>query len=148
MNLFPLYNHMHHELDKAGIETPDLDARLIIEYCTNYRWADLIAKPEFEKMTKTPLIINASRGGLVNESDVLDALDKGLIGGAAFDVLTTEPPAEEHLFMAHLSRPNLIVTPHIAWASSQAMQILWDQLIGNIDHFARGTPRNMLKPAQ
>lgn len=109
---------------------------------------DLIAKPEFEQMTKTPLIINASRGGLVNEADVIDALDKGLIGGAAFDVLTTEPPAEDHLFMAHLSRPNLIVTPHIAWASSQAMQILWDQLIGHIDHFARGTPRNMLKPAQ
>jgi len=108
---------------------------------------NLIAKAEFEKMTKTPLIINTSRGGLVNEADVIEALDRGFIGGAAFDVLTTEPPADDHLYMAHLSRPNLIVTPHIAWASSQAMQILWDQLIGHIDHFAKGTPRNILKPA-
>ena len=105
---------------------------------------DIIAKSEFEMMTKSPLIINASRGGLVNEADVIEALDKGQIGGAAFDVLTSEPPADDHIFMAQLNRPNLIVTPHIAWASSQAMQILWDQLVGHIDHFAKGTPRNIL----
>ena len=95
-------------------------------------------------MTKRPLIINTSRGGLVHENDVIAALDAGQIAGAAFDVVTTEPPADDHIFMRNLHRPNFILTPHVAWASDQAMQSLWNQLIGHIDAFAKGTPRNNL----
>ena len=104
----------------------------------------LIAADEFAKMTKRPLIINTSRGGLVHENDVIAALDASQIAGAAFDVVTTEPPADDHIFMRNLHRPNFILTPHVAWASDQAMQSLWNQLIGHIDAFAKGTPRNNL----
>lgn len=105
---------------------------------------NLIAAKEFAQMKRKPLIINTSRGGLVHEADVIEALDKGQIAGAAFDVVTTEPPAADHIFMQNLHRPNFILTPHIAWASDQAMQSLWDQLIGHIDSFANGTPRHNL----
>ena len=106
---------------------------------TNY-----IAADEFAKMVRKPLIINTSRGGLVNEEDVINALDTGKISGAGFDVVTTEPPAADHIFMQNLHRPNFILTPHTAWASDEAMQILWDQLIGHIDAFATGAPTNNL----
>ncbi|MGC6517332.1 MAG: D-2-hydroxyacid dehydrogenase [Candidatus Puniceispirillaceae bacterium] len=105
---------------------------------------DLIAAKEFAKMAKKPLLINTSRGGLVNETDLITALDKGQIAGAGFDVVTTEPPADDHIFMTQLDRPNFILTPHTAWASDEAMQILWTQLIGHIDAFAAGTPTNNL----
>ena len=80
----------------------------------------------------------------VRAADVIDALDEGLIAGAALDVLTAEPPMDDHIIMQNLHRPNLLVTPHVAWASEEAMQGLWDQLVGHIDHFIKGTPRNCL----
>ena len=105
---------------------------------------DYLARDEFLQMTQKPFIINVSRGGLVNEADLIDALDEGLIAGAALDVLTAEPPMDDHIIMQNLHRPNLLVTPHVAWASEEAMQGLWDQLVGHIDHFIKGTPRNCL----
>jgi glycerate dehydrogenase len=105
---------------------------------------NVLAMPEFRKMRKCPLLINASRGGLVHEADLVRALDEGLIAGVGFDCLSTEPPAEGHPFWAILQRPNVIVTPHVAWASQEAMQTLWDQLIGTIESFERGEPRNVV----
>ena len=105
---------------------------------------DSLTLHEFRKMTQKPLIINVSRGGLVNEEDVITALDEGLIAGAGLDVLTSEPPASDHIIMQNLHRPNLLISPHVAWASDTAMQCLWDQLVGNIEQFLEGTPRNSL----
>lgn len=102
---------------------------------------NLIAAPEFAQMTRRPLIINTARGGLVHEADLITALDTGQISGAGFDVLTSEPPADDHILMQNLHRPNLIVTPHIGWASDEAMQTLWHQLIGHIEAFVAGSPR-------
>jgi glycerate dehydrogenase len=102
----------------------------------------LLALPEFRKMRRRPLVINASRGGLVHEADLVRALDEGLIAGAGFDCLSAEPPAADHPFWQIARRPNVIVTPHVAWASEEAMQTLWDQLIGTIESFERGEPRN------
>lgn len=106
--------------------------------------ANMIALPEFRKMKKRPLLINCSRGGLVDEADLVTALDEGLIAGAGFDVLTTEPPQPDNPLLAVLERPNVIVTPHTAWASDEAMQTLWDQVIFHIDNFHAGTPSNSL----
>jgi len=103
---------------------------------------NLLAMPEFEQMKRRPLLINASRGGLVNEADLVAALDRGLIAGIGFDCLTSEPPTDDHPFWPILERPNVIVTPHVAWASEEAMQSLWDQLIGTIESFERGEPVN------
>ena len=105
---------------------------------------NMIAAPEFAKMKKKPLLINCARGGLVNEADLVDALDKGQISGAGFDCLTTEPPAPDNPMLKVLDRPNVIVTPHVAWASDEAMQTLWDQLILNIDNFHAGKPSNRI----
>lgn len=103
---------------------------------------NLLAMPEFRRMQRRPLIINASRGGLVSEADLVTALDDGLIAGAGFDCLTAEPPAADHPLMAVLDRPNVIVTPHVAWAGQAAMRTLWRQVVSNIEAFHRGQPTN------
>jgi glycerate dehydrogenase len=101
----------------------------------------LIGAAELALMKPSALLINAARGGVVDEAALLDALRQGRIAGAGTDVLATEPPRSGNpLLDADL--PNLIVTPHVAWASREAMQILADQLIANIEAFVRGTPQN------
>jgi glycerate dehydrogenase len=105
---------------------------------------NMLAMPEFERMQRRPLLINVSRGGLVNERDLVAALEQGLITGIGFNCLTSEPPGDDHRFWPILDRPNVIVTPHVAWASEEAMQVLWDQLIDNIESFHRGEPSNVL----
>jgi len=105
---------------------------------------NMIAAPEFAKMERKPLIINTARGGLVDEGDLAEALTQGQIGGAGFDVVTKEPPPADHPFMRLLDRPNFILTPHVAWASREAIQGLADQLTENIELFWRGNPRNLV----
>jgi glycerate dehydrogenase len=104
---------------------------------------NLIGAGELRAMKPTALLINTARGGLVDERALVRALQEGWIAGAGIDVLTTEPPREGNpLLELHL--PNLIVTPHVAWASLGAMQFLADQLIDNIDAWSRGTPQNLV----
>ncbi len=102
----------------------------------------MIGAPEFAQMARKPLLINTGRGGLVDEAAVGPALDAGHIAGAAFDVTSVEPLPSDHPFMALLSRPDFILTPHVAWASAQAIQSLADQLMDNVEAFVRGTPEN------
>ncbi|KZL13301.1 D-2-hydroxyacid dehydrogenase [Pseudovibrio sp. Ad26] len=102
----------------------------------------IISTPEFEAMPQKPILINTSRGGLVDEAALVQALDKQQIAATGFDVLTTEPPQEDNPLLSILERPNVIVTPHVAWASEEAMQALWDQLISHMESFQKGTPTN------
>ncbi len=104
----------------------------------------LIALPELRRMKSDALLINTSRGDLVNEDDIANAIDRKMIGGAAFDVTSREPPPADHPFMHLLDAPNFILTPHIAWASREAMQALADQLIDNIESFVAGQPANVV----
>ena len=104
----------------------------------------MISTPEFEAMKKKPILVNTARGGLVDESALVDALERGLIAGAGFDVLTAEPPTPDNPLLAVMERPNVIVTPHVAWASHEAMQTLWDQMISHIDNFLDGCPSNVV----
>jgi glycerate dehydrogenase len=108
----------------------------------------MIALPEFRAMARRPLLINTARGGLVDEADLLTALDEGLISGAGFDVTTPEPPPADHPLMRAAARPNVILTPHVAWASDEAQQSLADQLVDNIEGFVRGEPRHLLVGAK
>ncbi|WP_323003434.1 D-2-hydroxyacid dehydrogenase [Denitromonas sp.] len=107
----------------------------------------MIALPEFRAMARRPLIINTARGGLVDEAALVQALDEGLISGAGFDVTVGEPPAADSPMMRIAARPNVILTPHVAWASDEAQQTLADQLMDNIEHFVAGTPRNLVEGA-
>ncbi len=103
---------------------------------------NMISDREFGMMMKKPLIINASRGGLVDEAALVRALDAGRISGIGFDVLTSEPPLPDNPLLSVLDRPNVIVTPHTAWASDEAMQTLWDQVVDHLEKFQRGEPSN------
>ncbi|MGI8733348.1 MAG: D-2-hydroxyacid dehydrogenase [Pyrinomonadaceae bacterium] len=98
---------------------------------------NLIDRPELEMMKREALLINTARGGLVNEKALIDALRAGLIAGAAFDVLSEEPPRRGNPLL-DATLPSLIVTPHVAWASRKAMQTLADQLVDNLEAFVRG----------
>ncbi|WEF35058.1 D-2-hydroxyacid dehydrogenase [Pseudoduganella chitinolytica] len=104
---------------------------------------NLIGAAQLARMQPTALLINTARGGLVDEAALADALQAGVIAGAGFDVLTTEPPAPDNALL-NLHLPNFILTPHNAWASREAMQGLADQLIDNLEAFVRGTPNNVV----
>ncbi|HVN47131.1 MAG TPA: D-2-hydroxyacid dehydrogenase [Steroidobacteraceae bacterium] len=104
---------------------------------------NLIGEPQLRAMKRSAILINTARGGLVDEVALVRALREGWIAGAGFDVLSVEPPREGNPLL-ELRLPNLIVTPHIAWASQGAMQFLADQLIDNIDAWAAGTPQNLV----
>jgi glycerate dehydrogenase len=104
---------------------------------------NMIGPSELAKMKSGALLINTARGGLVDETALANALRQGTIAGAGFDVLSVEPPALGNPLLAvHL--PNVILTPHVAWASKGAMQSLADQLIENVEAFVNGNPRNVV----
>ena len=105
--------------------------------------ANMIGEAELQQMKPGAVIINCGRGGLVDEHALIAALKYGQIGGAGFDVLTQEPPRDGNpLLKARL--PNLIVTPHIAWASQEAANRLFDILLDNINRFVAGNPQNLV----
>jgi len=103
----------------------------------------MIGERELKSMKRTALLINTARGGLVQEDALIQALEKGWIAGAGFDVLVKEPPKEGNPLL-DLRLPNFILTPHVAWASDGAMQFLADQLIDNIDLWQKGTPQHLV----
>jgi glycerate dehydrogenase len=104
---------------------------------------NLIGLEELKLMKRDAVLINTARGGLLDDEALLSALREGEIAGAGLDVLKVEPPVEGNpLLEARL--PNLIVTPHNAWASRQAMHTLARQLIENLEAFVRGEPRNLV----
>ena len=105
--------------------------------------ANMIGETELQQMKPGAILINCGRGGLVDEAALVAALKYGQIGGAGFDVLTQEPPRNGNpLLKARL--PNLIVTPHIAWASQEAANRLFNILLDNINHFVAGNPQNLV----
>jgi glycerate dehydrogenase len=102
---------------------------------------NLIGAAELARMRPDALLVNTARGGIVDEAALAHALRRGIISGAAVDVLTVEPPRAGNLLLAP-DVPNLIVTPHVAWASRAARQRLIDEVAENIRAFAQGRARN------
>lgn len=105
---------------------------------------NLIGQAEFSRMRRRPIIINTARGGLVDEVALVDALKRGLISGAGVDVVTREPLPPDHPFREIIDHHAFVLTPHVAWASAEAVQQLADQLVENISAYVNGTPRNLL----
>jgi glycerate dehydrogenase len=103
----------------------------------------LIDRQVLRAMKPEALLINTARGGIVVEQDLADALRSGVIAGAGVDTLSREPPPPDHVLLAQ-DIPNLIVTPHNAWASRTARQAALDQLASIIRAFAAGRPINQV----
>ena len=104
---------------------------------------NLISADELHQMKPGAILINTARGGLIDDQALLDVLHSGRLAGAGIDVLRNEPPRDGNPLL-DVDLPNLIVTPHNAWASRQAMQTLADQLIDNLEAFIRGEPQNLV----
>ena len=122
------------------LETSDI---VSLHLPLNDKTRNLIGAAELRRMKRSALLINTARGGLVNEAELAEALQAGVIAGAGFDVLVKEPPPPDNVLL-NLRLPNFILTPHTAWASGQAMQALADQLIDNVEAWAAGAPRNVV----
>jgi glycerate dehydrogenase len=103
---------------------------------------DMIGARQLRAMKRGALLINTSRGGIVDELALLEVLRSRHLGGAGMDVLVQEPPQDNPLLGADI--PNLIVTPHIAWASREARQRLVNEVAANIEAFLQGLVRNVV----
>jgi glycerate dehydrogenase len=101
----------------------------------------LICRETLQRMKKGVLLLNTARGPLIVEEDLAEALREGWVGGAAVDVLSTEPPAKDNPL---LSAPNCLITPHIAWAPKESRQRLMDLAVANLRAFLAGTPQNVV----
>jgi len=104
---------------------------------------NLIGHKELTLMKPTALLINAARGGIVDEQALADALRNGVIAGAGVDVLSQEPPVNGNPLLEG-GIPNLIVTPHVAWGSQPARQTIVDELAANIRAYFAGETRNVV----
>ncbi|WP_028455262.1 D-2-hydroxyacid dehydrogenase [Chitinilyticum litopenaei] len=104
---------------------------------------NLIGGYELEALKPDCVLVNTSRGGLIDEGALLAALQSGRLAGAGLDVLDEEPPVHGNPLL-DVSLPNLIITPHVAWASQETMARLARQLVGNIAAFLRGEPQNLV----
>ncbi|WP_026972025.1 D-2-hydroxyacid dehydrogenase [Aliagarivorans marinus] len=102
---------------------------------------NLMNAQRFEQMKPEAYLINTSRGQLVEEQDLADALNQGQIAGAALDVLWQEPPAADNPL---LSANNCVITPHIAWATLDARMRITQMVADNIQSFIDGAPQNVV----
>jgi glycerate dehydrogenase len=137
--LGPLYTPWEEVLETSDVIT--LHAPL------TSRTRGMIGRTEFMAMKRHPLIVNTARGGLVDEPALAEALEEGWISGAGFDVTSVEPPSPDHPLMRAAKRHNVILTPHVAWASDEAQQTLADQLVENIENFVAGRPSRLVHGA-
>lgn len=104
----------------------------------------LMGSKEFAMMKKTSLFINTARGALVDEKALANALTKGEIAAAGLDVLYAEPPAANNPLLALAAQPNVLITPHTAWTSNQAMENAVQQTMENIAAFLNNKPIRLI----
>ncbi len=105
---------------------------------------NLISERELAMMKPSAVLINAGRGGLVDEQALVEALKNHEIAGAGMDVFTQEPADNSNPLLANSRLPNLLLTPHVAWGSDSSIQKLSDILMDNIDGFVAGKPQNLV----
>lgn len=98
-----------------------------------------------KKMKKTSVLINMGRGPIVVEEDLAKAIDENIISGAALDVFSVEPMPENSPLLKIKNKEKIVMTPHIAWASIEARERLFNDLIENIKAFYKGERRNRVE---
>jgi glycerate dehydrogenase len=104
----------------------------------------MIGADEFRRMKNDAIVVNTARGGLIDEDALCAAIESNQIAGAGIDVVSAEPPADGHPYYQLAGRPNFILTPHVGWASTEAMQEVAEQVITNIENFVQGLPSNRI----
>ncbi|NLG02919.1 MAG: D-2-hydroxyacid dehydrogenase [Clostridia bacterium] len=104
----------------------------------NERTRNLFDLQAFKKMKSSAYLVNVGRGPIVNESDLCKALKDQLIAGAALDVLSQEPMREDNPLFEVIDQENLLITPHIAWATTEARNRLTDEVYKNIESYLNG----------
>lgn len=105
----------------------------------------LINYDALKNMKKSSILVNMGRGPIVVEADLAKALDEELIAGAALDVFEVEPIKEDNPLISIRNKENLVVTPHIAWASVEARVRLFEEVINNIKAFYNGEIRGRVE---
>ncbi len=106
----------------------------------NYK--NLITKKEFEIMKKTCFLINTSRGPIINEKDLISALEEDKIAGAGLDVYDIEPLPQDHKLRF---LPNALLLPHLGYVTEENYSIFFTQMIENLDSITDGTPKRLIK---
>ena len=139
------YDAFQSEAGKAVADYVELDELLaksdfIFLHCPLFAEnRHMICRASIEKMKDGVLLINNSRGGLVVDQDLADALNSGKVAAAALDVVSTEPIRSDNPL---LQAKNCILTPHISWAPIESRQRILDCTIRNVRQFLSGTPEN------
>ena len=141
------YDKVQSESGRAIAEYVDLDTLLDVSdvvalHCPLFpETQGIINRETIGKMKDGVLIINNSRGPLIVEQDLADALNEGKVAGAAVDVVSTEPITGDNPL---LTARNCIITPHISWAAREARQRIMDTAVENVRMFLQGTPVNVV----
>lgn len=108
----------------------------------NEKTMHLIGEKELKMMKKTAFIVNVGRGAVIDEAALAEAIDNGVIAGAALDVYSTEPPKEDSPIMSVKDGERIVYTPHIAWSSLEARKRCISMTADNIEAFIGGEERN------
>jgi glycerate dehydrogenase len=142
-------SHRHPERDQMeGVTFMDektcfREADIISLHCPlNEKNIKFVNKELLAIMKRSAFLINTSRGGLINEADFAEALNKEMIAGAALDVLSTEPPLADNPL---LHAKNCLITPHVAWATFEARNRLINVVVNNIKAFLEGKSENVVR---
>ncbi|MGH2643535.1 MAG: D-2-hydroxyacid dehydrogenase [Chitinophagaceae bacterium] len=142
-------SHKHPECDQMeGVQFVSeercfCDSDILSLHCPlNEQNKGFINKHSLSLMKSSALLINTSRGLLINEQYLSDALNQGKIAGAGLDVLSTEPPSPDNPL---LHAKNCLVIPHISWATYESRQRLMKTVVGNIQAYLNGKPVNVVK---
>ena len=147
MKLLVCAHHRRPELESDTCRYASLDEVLSESYVVSLHCPQtpetekLINRETLSKMRPGTLLLNTSRGGLLDEAAVAEALISGHLGGVAVDVVSSEPISPDNPL---LTAPNCIITPHIAWAGEEPRARLLEILKGNIQAFLAGSPRNVV----
>ena len=146
MDVFAVTSKSSSELPE-GIQKTTLDGLLAVSdvLCLTCPLTEdtreMINQQTLSKMRKGAILINTSRGPLINEADVAAALAEGKLAGYGADVMSNEPPRPDNPLLA---QPNAFITPHIAWATTEARARLLHTAIDNVKAFINGTPQNVV----
>ena len=141
------YDTFQSDAGRALAEYVTLDALLaesdvVVLHCPLFPETDkLINKNTIDRMKDGVILINNSRGQLVNEADLADALNSGKVYAAGLDVVSSEPIKGDNPL---LKAKNCIITPHISWAPKESRQRLMDIAVSNCEAFLRGEPVNVV----